>query len=113
MRTLTIALMLAVSGPVDRFDFGQRAILDTCPHSVLCQAAPDPFADYYERHPKTPTDILVCEEGEAPGADCNCRGTAEDTCEIVPWTECTTDSDCEIKARSPYGFTPMTDGPRH
>lgn len=96
-RTAIITLMLAVTPPAE------------CPHSVLCQAAPDPFADYYERRPKTPEDLLVCADDETPGVDCNCVDGDEDACRIVPWTECDTDSDCEIKARSPYGFTPMTD----
>jgi hypothetical protein len=94
MKTLALALMLTASPPAE------------CPHSVLCQAAPDPFAEYYERRPKSPQDILVCVEGEVPGVDCNCVGSAEDTCALVEWTDCDTDSDCEIKSRSPYGFNP-------
>ena len=75
-----------------------------CAHSVLCQEAPDPFAEY--RRIRTPTDLLVCYEDETPGVDCNCVGDAEDTCKVIPWTDCDTDSDCEMKSRSPYGFNP-------
>jgi hypothetical protein len=59
--------------------------------------------------PAFPADIVVCEEGDAPGVDCNCIDGDEDSCATVAWTSCDTDTDCEIRSRSPYGWQPFTE----
>jgi hypothetical protein len=56
--------------------------------------------------PAFPGDLVTCEEGDAPGVDCNCIDGDEDACTLIPWTACDTDTDCEIKSRSPYGWAP-------
>jgi hypothetical protein len=56
--------------------------------------------------PWFPGDLVTCEEGEAPGEDCNCIDGDEDECEPVAWTSCGSDTDCDIRSRSPYGWKP-------
>jgi hypothetical protein len=56
--------------------------------------------------PWFPGDLVVCEEDDAPGHDCNCVDGDEDTCTPIAWRSCGTDTDCEIRSRSPYGWQP-------
>jgi hypothetical protein len=56
--------------------------------------------------PRFPQDIVPCDDDDTPGDTCNCVGGDEDQCDIVPWTVCGGDLDCEIKSRSPWGWKP-------
>jgi hypothetical protein len=59
--------------------------------------------------PAFPSDLVTCEEGDAPGEDCNCIDGDEDECTPVAWTSCGSDTDCEIRSHSPYGWKPRRD----
>lgn len=47
--------------------------------------------------PRFPGDIVVCNEDEEPGRDCNCINGDEDQCVMIAWDSCDTDLDCLIK----------------
>lgn len=115
MKALLLAMALTSADPIEMHRgftdlrlAPQHFLRDECPHSVLCQ--PTPFQSYADwlnarenlvkRPPLFPGDLVVCYEDEIPGEDCNCVGSDEDTCLIVPWTSCDSDSDCEIKSQS-------------